>query len=102
MSYFSDEKAQLERLKDRNSYTTEEALRRIRSQLPLADKCEKATHVIDNSGDLKQTKHEVESIYKELRRSKKHWRLRLLLGGVVGLVGLVVTFACSIHNKVFM
>ena len=97
--FFSDEKAQLERLKMRNKFTTEEALSRIRSQTPLIQKCEKATHVIDNSGDIEQTKEQVESIYKELIRCKKHWRVRLLLGGVlVSLVGLVISHIRFWHS----
>ena len=91
LSFFSDEKTQQERLKTRNKFMDDEALSRIRSQIPLIQKCEKATHVIDNSGDIKQTKQQVESIYKELIRCKKHWKVRLLLGGVlVSLVGLIV------------
>ena len=87
----SDEKTQLERLKVRNNFSTDEALNRIRSQMPLIQKCEKATHVIDNSGDIEQTKQQVKNVYKELIRSKKHWRVRLLLGGVlITVVGFII------------
>ncbi|MGF9785907.1 dephospho-CoA kinase [Bacillus velezensis] len=53
---------QLKRLIERNSLTEEEAMSRITSQMPLADKTKKADAVIDNSGSLEYTKHQLEEI----------------------------------------
>ncbi|MED5048959.1 dephospho-CoA kinase [Bacillus siamensis] len=53
---------QLKRLMKRNSLTEEEAMSRITSQMPLADKTKKADAVIDNSGSLDYTKHQLEEI----------------------------------------
>jgi len=51
---------QLERFMKRNGYSKEESLQRIASQLPIEEKKEKATWVIDNSKDLKHLQNEVE------------------------------------------
>ncbi|QBG57362.1 dephospho-CoA kinase [Bacillus amyloliquefaciens] len=53
---------QLKRLMERNALTEEEAMSRIASQMPLADKTKKADAVIDNSGSLEHTKHQLEEI----------------------------------------
>ncbi len=53
---------QLKRLMERNSLTEEEAMSRITSQMPLADKAKKADAVIDNSGSLEYTKHQLEEV----------------------------------------
>jgi len=53
---------QLKRLMERNSLTEEEAMSRITSQMPLADKTKKADAVIDNSGSLEHTKHQLEEV----------------------------------------
>ncbi|MCR6595209.1 dephospho-CoA kinase [Bacillus halotolerans] len=53
---------QLERLTKRNQLTEEEALSRIRSQMPLEEKVSRADNVIDNSGTLEETKQQLEEI----------------------------------------
>ncbi|MEC1635356.1 dephospho-CoA kinase [Bacillus mojavensis] len=53
---------QLERLIKRNQLTEEEALSRIRSQMPLEEKVSRANDVIDNSGTLEETKQQLEEI----------------------------------------
>jgi dephospho-CoA kinase len=60
------EKVQLSRLMQRDGITRDGALKRVRSQLPLADKVKVADHVIDNSGSLNQTRSQVERLYKQL------------------------------------
>jgi dephospho-CoA kinase len=60
------EKVQLSRLMQRDGTTRAGALKRVRSQLPLADKVKVADHVIDNSGSLNQTRSQVERLYKQL------------------------------------
>ncbi len=51
---------QLERFIKRNKYSEEESLKRIASQMPIDEKKEKATWVIDNSKNLKHLQQEVE------------------------------------------
>lgn len=64
----ADEPTQLRRLMDRNKLTEEDARRRIRSQMPLADKVALADHVIDGTLPLEQLRKEVRRIYEELTR----------------------------------
>ncbi len=57
---------QLERLVKRNKLSHSEALKRIRSQLPLEHKLEKADRIIDNRGSLEDTKALVQTYRSEL------------------------------------
>ncbi len=54
-----DEKTQLQRLIKRNGFSEQDAIARIKAQLPLADKIRRADQVIDNSGDLSQLQAEI-------------------------------------------
>ena len=67
----ADEPTQLRRLMDRNKLTEEDARRRIRSQMPLADKVALANHVIDGTLPLEQLRAEVQRIYEELARQSQ-------------------------------
>lgn len=69
----SSEEKQIERLIKRDNLTYEEAIARIRSQMPLSEKIKKADYVIDNSGDFEQTKKITEEVWYKLNkdRSKK-------------------------------
>ncbi|MFB2875670.1 dephospho-CoA kinase [Floridanema aerugineum] len=49
---FVDEQQQIERLMQRNNLTLEQAKARISSQMSLAQKCQKADVILDNSGSL--------------------------------------------------
>jgi len=51
---------QLERFMKRNGYSEGESLKRVATQMPIDDKKEKATWVIDNSKNLKHLQQEVE------------------------------------------
>src|SRR5262249_3513980 len=55
----ADEATQIARLTARDGIDREEAVRKIRSQMPLAEKAKLADYVIDNSGDLATTAVEV-------------------------------------------
>lgn len=60
---------QIERTMGRDGCTREEALRRIAAQMPIDEKKALATHVIDNSGSLEETRRQVEALYAELTSS---------------------------------
>ncbi|HIP54763.1 MAG TPA: dephospho-CoA kinase [Sulfurimonas autotrophica] len=62
---------QLERFMKRNGYSVEESLRRIGSQMPIDEKREKATWIIDNSKDLKHLQNEVEAFVEKIKRIYK-------------------------------
>jgi dephospho-CoA kinase len=58
---------QLERFMKRNGYSKEESLARINSQMPIEEKKEKATWVIDNSKNLKHLQQEVEDFVEIIK-----------------------------------
>ncbi len=60
------EEVQIERQLQREDYGRAEALRRIRSQLPLEEKKGMADSVIDNSGSLEETERQVRELYATL------------------------------------
>ncbi|MBI4247133.1 MAG: dephospho-CoA kinase [Candidatus Rokubacteria bacterium] len=62
----TDEATQLARLMARDGIDRTEALRRIRSQMPLAEKAKLADHVIDNSGDRAATEAQVRRVHAAL------------------------------------
>jgi dephospho-CoA kinase len=51
----------------RNSYSKEESLKRIASQMDIDKKRDMATWVIDNSKDLKHLQNEVESFVEKIK-----------------------------------
>ncbi len=62
----ASEATQIERQRTRDRANAEDAVRRIRSQMPLAQKAELADHVIDNSGDLATTRARVREVHRAL------------------------------------
>lgn len=64
----ADEQTQIKRLHNRSHLSKTEALRRIKSQMPLAKKTAMADYVIDGTLSFEQTKHEVQRIYDELKK----------------------------------
>ena len=63
---YATKEQQLERLMERNGYTKEEAQARIDTQIPVDQKRQKASYVIDNSGTLTQLKAECKRVTKEI------------------------------------
>ncbi|HHX10643.1 MAG TPA: dephospho-CoA kinase [Firmicutes bacterium] len=63
-----DLELQIKRLRERDGYSREEALSRIRSQMPLEEKTACADVVIDNSGSIEHTQRIVSSLWHELNR----------------------------------
>ena len=57
---------QIERTMSRDDCDRAEAERRVAAQLPIDEKKAMATHVIDNSGTLKETGEQVKALAKEL------------------------------------
>lgn len=60
------EAIQIERTMARDGCTRDEALRRIRAQMPLDEKRGLADHVIDNAGSLDETARQVRTLYAKL------------------------------------
>jgi dephospho-CoA kinase len=59
---YVNEETQLQRLMERNQYSEEEALARIKSQMPIGEKVQHADKVIDNNGTIAETKQQLEEI----------------------------------------
>lgn len=62
VAVIADEPTVYARLRRRNGWSDEEIAARLASQLPLAEKARRATHVIDNSGDLASTRARIEEL----------------------------------------
>lgn len=62
---YVDEDVQLKRLMERNSLSESEALARISSQMPLAEKKALADAIVNNNGDFEETKKQVQTILTE-------------------------------------
>lgn len=63
---FVDEKTQIDRLKERNNLTQEEALAKINAQMPLSEKKNRADVVIDNSDTIVKTRTQVDQLLSSL------------------------------------
>ncbi len=66
VTVFVPYEVQLERLLKRDGLTVSEAVSRIRSQMPLAEKKIRADHVVDNSGSREETYQQINEILKSL------------------------------------
>jgi len=64
----STQTQQIERLKDRDGISPEEALRILSSQMPLGEKVKLADFVIGNEGSLEETKKRAREVFKELKK----------------------------------
>lgn len=60
------EAVQVQRLMTRDGLDEASARQRLAAQAPLARKLERATHVVDNAGNLEHTQAQVEALWKKL------------------------------------
>lgn len=58
---------QLKRLMDRNGLSREDAVRKMRSQMPIEEKKAHATIIIDNSGSPEETSEKTLEVYEYLK-----------------------------------
>ncbi|NMB27813.1 MAG: dephospho-CoA kinase [Tissierellia bacterium] len=63
---YTDEEAQLNRLIKRDMLNEKEALKRIKAQMPIDLKREYATKIIDNRGNIKTLKKQMEKVIYEI------------------------------------
>jgi dephospho-CoA kinase len=68
----ADRETQIARLKHRDGMTRTEALRRIRNQMPLAQKVRGADVVLDGTRDKTLVKKDVRRLMQSFRRSPAH------------------------------
>lgn len=62
------EEIQIERLMSRDRISREEALKKVRSQMPIEEKKKYATIAIDNSGSIEETSERTLEVYKYLKK----------------------------------
>jgi len=67
---YANEENQLKRLIGRG-LNHEEAEKRIKAQMPLAEKVKRADFVIQNDGSLTETRRQVETVYEELSACRR-------------------------------
>jgi dephospho-CoA kinase len=65
----ADRRTQVARLQARNGFTPSEALRRIRSQMPLSKKRKLADYVLNGTLPIERLRVNVEQIFEQLRQS---------------------------------
>lgn len=65
---YADVEQQISRLMMRDALNRDQALARIGSQMPLAEKRSHANHVIDNTGDPEETKRRAAEVFEKLRQ----------------------------------
>ena len=63
----ADQQTQIARLKTRNGLSRSQALRRIRSQIPLARKIRLADYLLDGTKDRRSLKRDVAKLFQALR-----------------------------------
>ncbi|WP_428909349.1 dephospho-CoA kinase [Niallia sp. Krafla_26] len=63
---YVDAEVQLERLMTRNHYSEQEALARIRSQMPLMEKKKLSDFIIDNNGTIEESEEQLNHILIKL------------------------------------
>jgi dephospho-CoA kinase len=64
---YTTKEQQLNRLMQRDGYNTQNALQRIDAQMPIDEKRDRATYVIDNTGDLKQLESECKRVIEKIK-----------------------------------
>ena len=64
---YAPEHIQIKRLMKRDNISKDDALARIRSQMPIEEKKERATIVIDNSGTKEKTRKQTLEVFKHLK-----------------------------------
>ncbi|VDK76363.1 unnamed protein product [Litomosoides sigmodontis] len=73
------EDIQLKRLQQRDNINEEAAQRRINAQYPMANKRRRATHIVNNSGSVEQTRVQVLNLIREFNASKLPLLIRAVL-----------------------
>jgi dephospho-CoA kinase len=68
---YAEPDQQIERLAARNTLTRDQAMARIRSQMPLAEKRGLADYVIDNTGAREDTERRAAEVFRKLKQEEE-------------------------------
>ncbi len=71
MLVYVSEEEQMDRLMKRNGLSREEAIHRLKSQMPIDDKLPFAQIVIRNQGTLEETRRIVDQVWQDLQQQEK-------------------------------
>ncbi|EKF39359.1 dephospho-CoA kinase, putative [Trypanosoma cruzi marinkellei] len=87
------EEEQLARLEKRNGFAREQAMQRVRAQMPIEEKCRRADYVIRNSGTLTELDCSVNDSVEWMRR-QSGFKMNIIVflsaaGGTVCLAAVV-------------
>ncbi|KAL1116653.1 hypothetical protein AAG570_005125 [Ranatra chinensis] len=94
-----EEDLQLQRLMERSKISEARAKQRIGAQMSLDEKCKRASFVVENSGNLEDTREQVAKVVSVLKACRYHWRIRLFAGLFCsGLVSLVVWLGVKFYQ----
>lgn len=67
---YADEEQQLQRLMSRDGFTREQAIARVRSQMPLAEKRTHADYVVDNTGTREETEQRARDVFARCKQDR--------------------------------
>uniref|UniRef100_A0AC34GGB7 Dephospho-CoA kinase n=1 Tax=Panagrolaimus sp. ES5 TaxID=591445 RepID=A0AC34GGB7_9BILA len=85
-----DEEKQLERLMKRDTVDEKVAKSRIAAQMPLKEKMERATYLVDNNHGKEEAQKQLNKIADELQNSWLPFIIRSIVGITVGLLILSI------------
>ncbi len=71
---YAEEEQQLKRLMERERFTRDQAMSRIRSQMPLGEKRRHADYIIDNTGAREDTERQANRVFSELKQQAEEKR----------------------------
>lgn len=74
MVVYTPEDLQIKRLMERDELSREEALARLKSQIPIDQKTKMADFVIDNSKSLEETKQQTIRVFEEILKYAERCR----------------------------
>lgn len=69
-----DEDTQIKRLIERDGYSVDEAIRRVKAQMPLEEKVRRAHKVVDNTGTIEDTRRQVDELFEDVVRKLRDRR----------------------------
>lgn len=71
---YTPEPLQIERMIKRDGLTREDALKRLKAQLPLSEKIASAHYIVDNSRDIEYTREQVLRVLADIRKKASRGR----------------------------
>lgn len=77
---------------ERNNLTQSDAEQRVNAQMPLDEKCKRASYVIDNCSNRETTEKQVKRLYEKFSRSNAYLPLRIIVLLFVVLIAWLLNY----------